>query len=82
TNIIRRLEDKAGTEVRLAGPLNETEFGRLINGTGRWFDPELEYDYLRLDILDELAVDGLGGLRSLLHSSLKSLAIKLAERAR
>ncbi|KAG7800815.1 hypothetical protein KL929_000354 [Ogataea haglerorum] len=80
TDIIHRLEDHNGVDIRLAGPLNESEFNRLISNSEQWYDMYSDYDYLRLDILEKLADMGFDGLPGLLHSSLKSLSIKLKTR--
>ncbi|KAG7813309.1 hypothetical protein KL921_000855 [Ogataea angusta] len=80
TDIISRLEDFNEVDIRLAGPLNESEFNRLIGNSEQWRKMYSDYDYLRLDILEELTNMGFDGLPSLLHSSLKSLSIKLRAR--
>ncbi|ESW97196.1 hypothetical protein KL918_000805 [Ogataea parapolymorpha] len=80
TDIIHRLEDFNGIDTRLTGPLNESEFNRLISNSEQWRNTYTDYDYLRLDILHELTNMGFDGLPGLLHSSLKSLSIKLRAR--
>ncbi|KAG7928814.1 hypothetical protein KL925_000995 [Ogataea polymorpha] len=80
TDIIHRLENFNRIDTHLAGPLNESEFNRLISNSEQWHNTYTDYDYLRLDILHELTSMGFDGLPGLLQSSLKSLSIKLRAR--
>ncbi|GMF66793.1 unnamed protein product [[Candida] boidinii] len=84
TRIVREFEDNdPNCEIRLAGPLDETEFNKLLEnantGSKKWLNGIEDYDIIRIKVLIKLEESGFDGITGLLCSSLKSLSIKRKE---
>ncbi|GME72371.1 unnamed protein product [[Candida] boidinii] len=84
TKIVREFEDNdPNCEIRLAGPLDETEFNKLLEnantGSKKWLNGIEDYDIIRIKVLIKLEESGFDGITGLLCSSLKSLSIKRKE---